>query len=562
MKKGKGLLVKIVLVVLVALAVAFTIVNYFSCSTIKKEVLEQWKSADYKLVQTYGELLQARGCRTAEDYQSFVDEINAENDLNYALFIQDTEGKVTAVAHSNKERIGLVLEDAGSIAAARDGQPYVGYYTDEVTGGLTLDVLAPVYDSENKLQGALNLGIPVDEGTMNDILSDSVIKVTVLSVVLSLILLVVLSIVIYLMIIRPIKIMGNNISKMAGYDLTRDKTGVIEKYRRRSDEIGAISNDFEAMRISITGLVGEIIAAVRELAQQADSLSEVSKRVAEMSGQLSQTVTEVANGATSQAQDTAEGQNQVARLSRLIEIVQENMDVLNGAAKDVSDIKDKGIEALETVVDNTEKNNDNSARVYEVILDTSRHMDKIKEASAQIRNIASQTNLLALNASIEAARAGEAGRGFAVVATEIGNLAGGTNELTARIEEIIQELVQKMEQAVAVINSMQESARKQTDSVTDTKNKFDLIAENIKNMEEHCSQLDESTRRMEESRNVIVGVVSNLSAISEENAACMEEAAASVEEQAKSVESVSESSHRVASLADKLTKEISKFTIE
>lgn len=562
MKKGKSLIIKIVLFVLAALIVTFVAINLIVSNIIEQEVLNQWMNKDYKLVQVYGELMKEEGCDTVEEYQEFIDYINTENSLNYALFIQNLDGVVTAVAHSNPDRIGLVLEDEGSIAAARDGTPYVGYYTDVVSGKLTLDVLTPVYNEENQLQGALNIGIPVDESTMNQILSSSLIKVTVISVVCTILLLAVLTLVIYILILKPIKLLGNNISRMARYDLSPDKTGVIEKYCRHEDEIGAISNDFEAMRTSITKLLEQITSVVQELSGQAESLSHASETVAETSGQLSQTVNEVAGGAASQAQETAEGQQQVADLGELIEMVQENMGVLSEATSEVAGLKDQGLDALKIVVGNTEKSNSASARVHEVIMETNQQTNRIKEASTQISEIAEQTNLLALNASIEAARAGDAGRGFAVVASEIGNLAGETNTLTARIEEIIRDLIQKMELAVSVIDSMQESAKMQADSVDDTEKKFNLIAENIQNMEMQCKKLGESTREMEESKNIIIGVVNNLSAISEENAACMEEAAASVEEQTRSMNTVSGSSHHVAALAEKLTEEINQFVIE
>lgn len=561
MKKRKGIIIKLVLLVLIVLAVTFVIQNVFVANIIKETVLEEWKKSDQQLVRVYGELLKERECNSAEEYQQFIDYISEENALNYALFIQDLDGEVTAVAHSNPDRVGLVLEDAGSVAAARDGEAYVGYYTDAVTGGRTLDVLEPIYDDNNKLQGALNLGIPVDEATMNGILGSSLIKITITSVLFSVLLVIILSTAIYLMIIRPIKRLAVNLSRMANYDLAPDQTGFLIKYCKRSDEIGEISSDFETMRLSIIRLVQEINTAIQELSGQALSLSDVSEKVAEMGNQLSQTVNDVANGATNQAQETMEGEKQVSELSELIELVQENMSILNEVTRDVTEIKDRGVEALDIVVNNTQKSNSNSARVHEVIMETSRQTDRIKEASAQIRDIASQTNLLALNASIEAARAGDAGKGFAVVASEIGNLAGSTDELTARIEDIIKDLLVKMDMAVSAIDNMQEFARQQTESVTDTKDKFDLIAANIQKMEARCRQLAESTRRMEQSRNVMVGVVSNLSAISQENAACMEEAAASVEEQARSVDTVSQSSHEVATLADKLTEEINRFII-
>lgn len=562
MKKRKSLIFKIILLILAALLLTFVTINVIVAKIIEQEVLDQWMSKDYKLVQVYGELLQAEGCESVEDYQKFIDRINAENTLNYAVFIQDINGTVTAVAHSNPERIGIELEDEGSIAAARDGVPYVGYYTYSLTGGLTLDVLTPIYDESQQLQGALNIGIPVDQTTMNTILKSSLAKVTVTSVLCSILLLIVLTTVIYLFIMKPIKLLSKNISHMANYDLTADKTGIMEKYCKRQDEIGIISNDFEVMRTSITKLVKQIMSVVHELSGQADSLSNVSEKVAETSNQLSLTVNEVANGATSQAQETAEGQQRVVNLSRLIEIVQDNMNVLNEATKDVSGLKDQGLDALEIVIGNTEKSNSASTRVHEVITETNQQTERIKEASAQISDIAEQTNLLSLNASIEAARAGESGRGFAVVATEIGNLANETNALTTKIEEIIRDLVQKMELATSVIDSMQESSQMQSESVTDTEKKFNLIAENIQDMEMRCQKLDDSTKEMEESKNAIIGVVDSLSAISEENAACMEEAAVSVEEQAQSILTISESSHHVASLAEKLTEEINQFIIE
>lgn len=560
--KRKSIIVKIVLLLLLVVVVTFVCQNVIVTKIIENEVMEQWKVKDQEKVRVYVDLLKERECSTAADYQEFIDYINSENDLNYALFIEDVNGKATAIAHSNPDRVGLVLEDEGSIAAARDGKAYVGYYTDPVSGGKTLDVLEPVYDDGKQLAGALNIGIPVDDATMSSIVKSSVIKETLVSIFVSVILLVVISALVIRLIIYPIKQLGKNISKMANYDLSSDQTGVIEKYCKRSDEIGQISNDFEQMRQSIVKLVSEISTAIQELSGQSVLLSDVSVKVEEMGKQLSQTINDVAAGATSQAQETSEGEKEISDLSQHIEFVRENMNLLNSSAGMVNEIKEKGVEALDVVINNTKENSDNSAHVYNVIMETSHQTDLIKEASNQICDIASQTNLLALNASIEAARAGEAGKGFAVVATEIGNLAGNTNELTEKIEEIIDDLLKKMDTAVTLINRMQKSAEQQSLSVADTKDKFDLISDNIQKMEEQCSRLNDSTISMKESRDVIVNMISNLSAISQENAACTEEAAAAVEEQTHSITSVAESSHKVAVLAEELKADICQFQVD
>lgn len=67
---------------------------------------------------------------------------------------------------------------------------------------------------------------------------------------------------------------------------------------------------------------------------------------------------------------------------------------------------------------------------------------KMKGILDMINSVMEQTVLLSLNASIEAARAGEAGKGFAVVASEISGLAKQTEEATANINKLIENIGQ------------------------------------------------------------------------------------------------------------------------
>lgn len=74
-----------------------------------------------------------------------------------------------------------------------------------------------------------------------------------------------------------------------------------------------------------------------------------------------------------------------------------------------------------------------------------------------INEIAMQTNLLALNAAVEAARAGSYGRGFAVVAAEVRQLALRSAEAAKEIRQLIQESVYSVEIGVQLVHDSGET---------------------------------------------------------------------------------------------------------
>ena len=192
--------------------------------------------------------------------------------------------------------------------------------------------------------------------------------------------------------LKPIKIMTNEITQVADGDLT------VEKQIDREDELGKL----EESLVSMTDSLRKIIV---NLSDNIENLSAYSQELSASAQQGNATI-ETTN-------------NLIEDMSSGIQQISASAQEVTSFAQESNTQTDLGREKIEKTVNNIKEINHSVNQTVDIINDLDETSEEIGQIVELITNIAEQTNLLALNAAIEAARAGEHGQGFAVVAEEI-----------------------------------------------------------------------------------------------------------------------------------------------
>jgi methyl-accepting chemotaxis protein len=402
------------------------------------------------------------------------------------------------------------------------------------------------------------LGAPKSQVTSG---IDALTKMLVIFSIVFVLLGIVVAVILGKSISKPITNVVELLNNMSQYDMTTAKNSSAEKYKKKSDEIGIMARSTITLQENLRSLVENIAQSAEHIAAASEELTATSQQSAMSANEVATAVQDIANGASDQANDTEKGANEIEILGNLIEKDQELIKELNNLTKDVERLKNEGFDTLGELVQKTQQTNKTAINVQTIIMETNASAGKIDNASQMILNIASQTNLLALNAAIEAARAGEAGKGFTVVAEEIRKLAEQSNRFTTEIIDDIKELTQKSQFAVKAIAEINSILGEQTKSVDFTNSKFDGIADAIEKLKNFINNLNDSSLEMGKKKDEIVGIIENLSAISEENAAGTEEATASIEEQTAAMNEIADSCESLSELAEEMQKSIDKFQL-
>lgn len=494
-----------------------------------------------------------KGTFLVNNNYSLVDNLKKNSQIEAAFFfgekqivtsLQNKDGERMLDVTASKEVKEKVLEKGQEYFSENvqiGNDTYFGYYM-------------PVKNEDGTIAGMIFTG--KESSSVKKVLT----KETTKMIIISLLLIAVAAVFTGIMAISIVKVLKQTVKSLGkvaeGNLLEQDKE---KKAVQRNDEIGDMLTGINQLRTSLRDVIGSIQKSSETLTHSANGLEDTAISTGQTSKEVEIAVEELSKGAMSQAEETESAMNHIEQMGSMIEEMVEEIQLLTEKAEEMESTSNQVEDVVLELNQFTQKTTEVVEMISAQTQTTNMSAQEIQKAVEIIQAIAEETNLLSLNASIEAARAGEHGKGFAVVADQIQKLAEQSNDSAKQIESVISTLLEDSQKTVNTMGEMVEIVTSQQGKLQETENGFRQVNSGIRESLDKIEGIRNKSEVIDNSRKQVMEVISNLSAISEENASVATETAQAANNLNKVVQDTSDEAASLKKLVKNLEEQIDSF---
>ena len=545
---------KMVLTLIVATAVTAVTLLLIMVPFSERQIKNEIKNYMYDIAQSSCSILDTMSSTDDAALKERFQNVSVEGISSSYAYIVSSDG--TMLYHPTAEKIGKSVENAvikGVVSELQNGQKPENKVVTYEFNGVNKYVAYSISKDQSKI-----VVISADESEVLQPVNN-MMKLAVFALIVVVVIVSAIGIVITEIALRPIIRVSQIVQKMADLDFSENEN--TEKMKKRKDETGVMTRSVALLREELVNLLEGIQKQSVQLFKTSANLDGDSDETQKMVEQVDRAVGDIATGATSQAQETQNATENVIAMGNMIEDTNAEAERLNGNAQQMKDSSDQAMQILKELNEINDRTKQSIEEVYTQPTITNESVQKIKEATVLIASIAEETNLLSLNASIEAARAGEQGKGFAVVASQIQKLAEQSNESASQIDEITNALISDSTKSVETIAQVRDIMNEQSEKMEKTDSMFRQVNTGVDHAMDSVNTITEKTELLNQSREKIIDVVQNLSAIAEENAASSQETSASITQVNTVVTDISDNASGLKDIAYHLENDVKRVQL-
>lgn len=357
---------------------------------------------------------------------------------------------------------------------------------------------------------------------------------------------------------KPIEALTKSVNELAqGHlDVTMDNISL-----SRRDELGTMNRSVLKVQENLRQIVSELKASIGKIKTATDTFGDTFESISGNVADVNTAMDGVESGSSSQLLAAHTAEEKVEDISEEINQNVKNTQKLETAIGKMNTYAKEADDALESLVDISEKTAKVIVDVKEQTELTNHSSAQIQEAVGLITDIAGRTNLLSLNASIEAARAGEMGKGFAVVADEIRQLSEGSNSAAKDIAAIVEELmrnsginVEKMQQMANQITLQQEKIHSTEDAFMGLRDEVDVISDVSEN-------INAGTKKLMNLKEEVGEVIKDLAKVAGENAEATKATSGNMQTLSDMVTDCSQGTQELKELSQALEYQSDQFVL-